>query len=66
VEEAFKTILDNVQEGNIPIEEKIENIEQYMKAYISHITRLMDLLAPHQKLKHKGSKRLQVIWRVLH
>jgi hypothetical protein len=42
----FKTILNNVQEGNVPTEGKIEKIPQTMENYKSHITKLMTLLQP--------------------
>jgi predicted nucleic acid-binding Zn-ribbon protein len=47
VEEVFKIIPNNVQEGNIPIEEKIENITHAMEAYKSHIAELTERLAPN-------------------
>lgn len=46
VEEVFKTIVDNTQGENLPIEENIEKIAQDMENYRSHITELKKLQEP--------------------
>jgi hypothetical protein len=61
IEEVFKSILDNTQEGaHLQTEEKIGKIVQAMEDYKSHITDLMTLLNPSTPPKVNSQREEEV------
>jgi hypothetical protein len=62
IEEVFKSIPDNAQEGeHLQTEENIGRITQAMENYKSHITDLMALLKPSTPPEVRSQREQEVV-----